>query len=302
MTGNAGDLPTGNKSPHFTRWAPMVDIIDATTNRIRLRNKVNMSNTGGSGAPSSFIPADGTPVTLVHQVALWSSVGLTEGNMYYWRNPQVEQNVLSSSSDLSSMSGQLSLTPTGPIISLARSYTYTELRGNQPSIGFGDPNNWLIARYGGSMRSQVTTPNPDYSDPFGHVLSYYSLMGWPDNKADFEDQHMWVSSDKMAAVTTERWYSIEHHFKLNTINYSPRPDMYGNGIGNADGWYEVWIDGQLAYSRKNYRWANHPSCSIQSFWFDIFHGGANASPVPTMYVSLARLAVATKYIGPIRKS
>lgn len=104
------------------------------------------------------------------------------------------------------------------------------------------------------------------------------------------------ASFPMIAIRKEQWYCIDIRVKQNTMAGSQ--DALGNyATANADGVYQVWINGYPAYSRTNYRWRRHAEFGVQGMWIDVYHGGVDPAP-STMHYRLDRVALATSYIGP----
>lgn len=97
-------------------------------------------------------------------------------------------------------------------------------------------------------------------------------------------------------VRKEQWYCIDIRVRQNSMGGSQ--DALGNyATANADGIYETWINGHLAYSRKDYRWRRHAEFGVQGIWLDVYHGGVPVSP-STMHYRIDRVSVAKSYIGP----
>lgn len=104
------------------------------------------------------------------------------------------------------------------------------------------------------------------------------------------------ASFPMIAIRKEKWYCIDIRVKQNSMSGSQ--DALGNyATANADGIYQVWINGYPAYSRTNYRWRRHAEFGVQGVWIDVYHGGTDLAP-STMHYRLDRVALATSYIGP----
>ena len=298
-SGNSGGRPSGLVSPHYEYFAPWVYKVDPVEDRIYTKNGVTLFNEKTTAHPLKVAP-EGIQIRPLHFVPFWQTVGLVEGQVYYCRNPRQEGG-----SGGVEMSFQVSATPTGAILPLAN--PNVNFDNVIPAVGFDDPGKWEIWRHGGSMRSQVGYPDPRPSNPYGQLMEMHSLINYPAMPSlvsgQQEPEFHWDFNDLQAVVRSGQWYNIEHHCKMNTVSYPIRPDMFGGGVGNFDGLYEVFINGQQVFKWENVCFINHPSCSIQSFWFDIFHGGtlSTSRPNADMTISLGRFAVATQYIGPIRK-
>jgi hypothetical protein len=81
-----------------------------------------------------------------------------------------------------------------------------------------------------------------------------------------------------------RWYSIEQRVRLNTP-------------GRADGVYEAWVDGSLAFTRSDIRYRDTDALKIESVWMNVYHGGSRPAP-HEMGLYIDNLVVARTYIGP----
>jgi hypothetical protein len=65
-----------------------------------------------------------------------------------------------------------------------------------------------------------------------------------------------------------RWYTVEHHIKMNTP-------------GKSDGVIEGWLDGQLALRETHILFRDIPSLGIDAFYFSTFFGGQGRRWAPT---------------------
>jgi hypothetical protein len=81
-----------------------------------------------------------------------------------------------------------------------------------------------------------------------------------------------------------RWYSIEQRVRLNTP-------------GKADGIYEAWVDGRLAYRKSDIRYRDTDVLRIESVWMNVYHGGTRPAP-HEMGLYIDNLVIARSYIGP----
>jgi hypothetical protein len=84
----------------------------------------------------------------------------------------------------------------------------------------------------------------------------------------------------------QRWYAIEQFVQLNTP-------------GQSDGVLRVWIDGALAFSKKDIRFRDSAALKVESVWLNVYHGGIEkADRDLTLYID--NLVIARRYIGPGR--
>lgn len=84
-----------------------------------------------------------------------------------------------------------------------------------------------------------------------------------------------------------RWYAIEQYVRMNTP-------------GQRDGVFRAWIDGVLAFERKDIRFRDIDSIRIENAWFDVYHGGT-AKPAREMSLYIDNVVIAREYIGPMRQ-
>jgi hypothetical protein len=96
-----------------------------------------------------------------------------------------------------------------------------------------------------------------------------------------------------------RWYCIEQRCRLNTIDLTS-PDAYGNGIANADGLLETWVNGVKVSSQADYKWRRHPAMGIKGVNTNWYLGGQASHPIGAgnMHFRINHVVLATQYIGP----
>lgn len=102
---------------------------------------------------------------------------------------------------------------------------------------------------------------------------------------------------KKIPVKVGRWYCVERHLKLNSLDLN-KPDP-----ANSDGVEELWIDGQLTIRKEDVRFRRVPHLRITFFSLETYYHG-----LPEKYgrdrpikVYFDNLVIARKYIGPMRK-
>lgn len=127
-------------------------------------------------------------------------------------------------------------------------------RGNIPSTP-GEP--------GWSAR-MLFSPTYDERDSDYTRIGYY--LYHLDQAQDHGDLLLW--DEGVATLHHGDWYCVEGHVQMNTP-------------GEADGLLAGWVDGVAAFSRDDLRFrrASEPNVSIDSFWFDVYFGGRNVTPV-----------------------
>lgn len=119
----------------------------------------------------------------------------------------------------------------------------------------------------------------------------------PDGNQSVQDGYDATSCGKgLAGLKNSTWYRVEVRVKMNTV-------------GSADGVYEAWIAevssdgltdvGVLKYRKTNmvYRLAGHDNLHVRTVWLDVHMGGEFNGPLTDSYIELARMVVATDYIG-----
>jgi hypothetical protein len=95
----------------------------------------------------------------------------------------------------------------------------------------------------------------------------------------------WDWDRNVAVLPNGEWYCLEGHISLNTP-------------GSADGVLEGWVDGTEAFARDDVRFRRSTESwlDIKSFWFDIYYGGGQPSPVDNV-VTFDSLALGSNRIG-----
>jgi len=100
---------------------------------------------------------------------------------------------------------------------------------------------------------------------------------------------------KRIPIEVGRWYCVERHMKLNTV------DLGKADPANDDGIEELWIDGQLTIRKKGVRFRRVPHLRITFFSLETYYHG-----LPEQYhrehpikVCFDNVVIARRYIGPI---
>jgi len=83
-----------------------------------------------------------------------------------------------------------------------------------------------------------------------------------------------------------RWVAVEQHLRLNTP-------------GRPDGVLRAWIDGQLAFEKRDIHWRDSATLKIETLWMNVYHGGS-ATPDRELVLYIDNLVIADRYIGPGR--
>lgn len=174
---------------------------------------------------------------------------------------------------------------------------WQQTTGNGGYRGTGlkvDPGGSANYQYEGHSVRFLTGPSPTAldDDPYNGWWG----IGIYDYNLDQGGPFPAGASFPMIAIRKEQWYCIDMRVKQNTMAGSQ--DALGNfATANADGVYQVWINGYPAYSRANYRWRRHAEFGVQGVWIDVYHGGTTPAPT-TMHYRVDRVALASSYIGP----
>jgi len=125
--------------------------------------------------------------------------------------------------------------------------------------------------------------SPSYSDRDVDSTRIGYYLYHLDQEADHGDLLLWDES--AATLTHGNWYCIEGYVQMNTP-------------GEADGALTGWVDGAEAFSRDDLRLrrANETGVQVDSFWFDVYFGGRNTSPVD-LDIDFDSLAFGSDRIG-----
>ena len=177
---------------------------------------------------------------------------------------------------------------------------WQQTTGNGGSRGTGlkvDPGSGANFRYEGHSVRFLTGNEPraldddPYRGWFGVGIYPYNL----DQVQDFPDGEAFPG----VVLRKEVWYDFDIRVRQNTM--SGAQDGLGNfATANADGIYQVWINGYPAYSRTNYRWRRHPEMGVEGLWVDVYHGGQTPALVD-MHYRIDQAVNSTAYVGPLAK-
>lgn len=182
----------------------------------------------------------------------------------------------------------LSGTPSGA--HTARDNTFGTGLGTTPSF-----MGWSMRNHNGG--SEAIDPNPYRKLDRRFVYLYGETNGqmWGDGSG------LQLETNIFPAITKRnRWYCIEEHLKMNTINVST-VDRFGNGAGATDGVYEMWIDDQLVLQKTDIRLSHNPGYQILQWWMDCQHGGLSDCQAQHTF-RMAHLTIARRKVGLMRSS
>ncbi len=127
----------------------------------------------------------------------------------------------------------------------------------------------------------------DNHSPFAEFRGTGSYVYHAGMKDRYGDSWGW-NLGPTGMLHKNRWYSVEQYVKLN------RP-------GQSDGIFRAWIDGQLAFEKKDMRFRDVHALKIESIWMNVYHGGAEPA-AKNMALYLDNVVIARKYIGPFAGS
>ncbi len=105
-----------------------------------------------------------------------------------------------------------------------------------------------------------------YGGPEGRLVVY---TYFPNRNLNDPTQRCGVdlpnSDVQQIKITSNRWYTVKQHLKLNTL-------------GQSNGIIELYLDGNLVYKSTNnlFRNANKPNVKINSAMFQSYRGGSDA--------------------------
>ena len=98
----------------------------------------------------------------------------------------------------------------------------------------------------------------------------------------------WVwEKDRLGYLENNRWYCIEQYAKMNTP-------------GRNDGILRGWVDGRLAFEKRDIRMRDVDSLKIESVWLNVYLGGTWTSR-SEHHLYIDNVVISRKYIGPMRK-
>ncbi len=139
-------------------------------------------------------------------------------------------------------------------------YTYNCLGGRASTP---EEPCWSARMLFSRLYASSNTPDPDGPDD-QTLLGFYAYH--LDGPTDRGDILTW--DPEVALLDHGQWYCVEGRVKMNTPEFR-------NGV------LEGWVDGALAFSRTDlgFRRAGEDWMHVKSFWFDVYYGGSEASPV-----------------------
>lgn len=138
--------------------------------------------------------------------------------------------------------------------------------GGRPSDGY---NGW-------SARGMFFPTTEDGRIPIGSYLYHPGLRETQPNSTSGEGIN-YHRLARLPGLERGRWYTVEQHLRLNTLD--PEPSKGNGGPGRADGVLRAWIDGRLVFERENIVFRHTDGLQIERIWLDFYHGGALTAPM-----------------------
>jgi hypothetical protein len=191
---------------------------------------------------------------------------------------------------------------------LAESYQNDRGIAHDPAVIFSDDfeawanngttppaNTWQV-RQNSVSRTHVIAgqiQSDAYSGPGARVLE---IACWTEgNGSQTGGLSLKLGNLKHIPVHVGRWYCVERHLKLNSVDPS-HPDA-----AIADGVEELWIDGQVSIQKRDVRFRRVPHLKITLLSLETYYHG-----LPEQYrrehpirVCFDNVVVARQYIGPL---
>jgi hypothetical protein len=136
------------------------------------------------------------------------------------------------------------------------------------------------AREGWSLRGAFLR-TPSNTNPLHNRISIGTYAYHAGGQDFFGDEWDWNLATQL--LERNRWYCLEQHVKVNT------PTV-------RDGVLEAWIDGVLAFDKRELYLRDTPDIKIEKVWMNVYHGGtAKAARDLDLYID--NVVVARRRIG-----
>ena len=124
--------------------------------------------------------------------------------------------------------------------------------------------------------------------PEGNPLAGTTPVGFYCYHADMKGRYgtNWVwQKNYRGYLEKNRWYAMEQYCRLNIP-------------GENDGILRAWVDGNLAFEKKDIRFRMVDDLKIEQIWMNVYHGGTTPSPYD-QHVFVDNVVIAKNYIGPM---
>jgi hypothetical protein len=162
-----------------------------------------------------------------------------------------------------------------------------------------------VTRPGSNWVGMANVPDPSTKGYFYSGLQPRGERGTQQLRMGFYSYHLdkrggygaSYPAVKEIPITVGRWYCLERHLKLNSINAETQK-------GNFDGMEELWVDGELSIRQEGLRFRHVPEIHISFFSLENYYHGlpdefGKDNPIRVYYDNLV---IATSPIGPIRSA
>ena len=105
-----------------------------------------------------------------------------------------------------------------------------------------------------------------------------------DMKGKYGENWRWDQAGN-GILKHNQWYCIEQYAKMNTP-------------GQKDGILRAWIDGELAFEKKDVRMRHVDDLKIEAVWMNLYYGGTWTSPFD-MHLFVDEVAISKERIGEL---
>lgn len=165
---------------------------------------------------------------------------------------------------------------------------YLKIRGLQNGVGSWSQN--FMLQWGTDFH--IVHNNYEDDNGTGWFMGYADRSVFPDTNVIREDDLNSGLGDNGGdgnfRYEKNRWYSIEIHVKGNTVT---------NGVANADGVNEMWVDGKLVYRHLLVNRGTEDKGLNRAEIQHVYQQSGNALTAHDQPTWMDNLVIATEYIG-----
>ena len=145
---------------------------------------------------------------------------------------------------------------------------------------------------GWSARGGYNAQIPYGNNPLeGHTM-LNTYLYHADQDSGYGDNIPWNLSPN-GAIDKGRWYCIEQHIKMNTVDGK---NIKGSS-GRNDGILRGWIDGRLVIEKTDIRFTDMDYIKIDAADFGLYYGGFGNTPYD-QHMAIDDIVISKSYIGP----
>ena len=119
-------------------------------------------------------------------------------------------------------------------------------------------------------------------NPLADHLAIGTYLYHSEQTSRYGDHFFWVQSDNNV-LPKNKWIRIEQRVKLNDK-------------GKSNGILQSWVNGHLAFDKRDVNFSNNPNVGIEEVWLTAYHGGKKAA-VSDIELFIDELSVSNRYIG-----